>query len=129
MCTSIGTEAQALPVLHRQTTALCAESDDDTRVEIIDDAVAALERAAAVLKVGALFEEWGTLDIKTGIDLYQEVRRFETRLIKHAMQEAGGSLARAARLLGLNKTTLYEKIKRYGIGKQQAVDTSSRQAS
>ena len=85
------------------------------RLRVINDAVAALERAATVLRVESLAEEWGELDVESGIDLHQEVRRFETRLIKHALHEADGNQSRAARLLGLNKTTLHEKIKRYGI--------------
>lgn len=85
------------------------------RLELIASAALALEKAAGVLSREALLEEWYSLDIRDGIDLYQEVRRFETYLIKRALREAGGSQSKAARLLGLNKTTLYEKIKRYEI--------------
>lgn len=54
-------------------------------------------------------------DISRGIDLHNEVRRFETRLIERALEETDGHQSRAARLLGLKVTTLNEKIKRYGI--------------
>lgn len=54
-------------------------------------------------------------DIQSGIDLHEEVRRFEIRLIKLALQETDGRQVRAANLLGIKMTTLNEKIKRYGI--------------
>lgn len=54
-------------------------------------------------------------DIQSGIDLHEEVRRFEIRLIKLALQETDGRQVRAADLLGIKMTTLNEKIKRYGI--------------
>lgn len=54
-------------------------------------------------------------DISRGIDLYNEMRRFETRLIARALEETDGHQVSAARLLGLKVTTLNEKIKRYGI--------------
>jgi DNA-binding protein Fis len=91
------------------------ENRNSERLGIIKDAVAALERASVVLRAEALIKEWDSLDIKSGINLYQEVRRFETWLIKRALQETDGNQSRAARLLGLNTSTLHEKMKRYGI--------------
>lgn len=55
------------------------------------------------------------LDLTRGIDLYEEVRRFEVRLIRQALEETDGHQVRAAQILGLKLTTLNEKIKRYGI--------------
>lgn len=49
------------------------------------------------------------------ISLYDEVRRFETDLIRRALIRAGGNQRRAARLLGVKVTTLNTKIKRYKI--------------
>jgi transcriptional regulator with GAF, ATPase, and Fis domain len=94
--------------------ARAREKRNYERAEVIDEAVAALERAAAVLRAEAIGGECDSLDLKGGIDLYQEVRRFEARLIRLALQEAG-SQAGAARLLGVKASTLNEKIKRYGI--------------
>jgi DNA-binding protein Fis len=54
-------------------------------------------------------------EISRGIDLYQETCRFEIRLIQKALEATDGNQVRAARLLGLNNTTLNAKIKRYGI--------------
>lgn len=49
------------------------------------------------------------------IKLNDEVRRFETDLIRTALEKTGGNQARAARLLGVKHTTLNAKIKRYRI--------------
>lgn len=47
--------------------------------------------------------------------LQEEVQRFETELIRTALERTGGNQARAARLLGVKHTTLNAKIKRYRI--------------
>lgn len=47
-----------------------------------------------------------------GVDLVATVARIEQELIAQAMESAGGVKARAAALLGINRTTLVEKIKR-----------------
>jgi DNA-binding NtrC family response regulator len=54
-------------------------------------------------------------DVERGIDLFDEVERFETALIRRALRVTQGSQTRAARLLGINATTLNYKIKRYNI--------------
>ena len=55
------------------------------------------------------------IDISRGVNFYDEVRRFETDLIRRALDQTGGHQSRAARLLGLNATTLNSKIKSYNI--------------
>ncbi|MDQ1559952.1 MAG: hypothetical protein QOD32_3012 [Pyrinomonadaceae bacterium] len=55
------------------------------------------------------------VDIGRGIDFYDEVRRFEVDLIRRALEQTGGHQSRAARLLGMNATTLNSKIKTYNI--------------
>jgi transcriptional regulator with GAF, ATPase, and Fis domain len=55
------------------------------------------------------------IDISHGVNFYNEVRRFETDLIRRALDQTGGHQSRAARLLGLNATTLNSKIKTYNI--------------
>ena len=56
-----------------------------------------------------------TIDVAHGIDFYDEVRRFEIDLIRRALEQTGGHQSRAARLLGMNATTLNSKIKTYNI--------------
>jgi DNA-binding NtrC family response regulator len=54
-------------------------------------------------------------DIGRGINFYDEVRRFEIDLIRRALDQTSGHQSRAARLLGMNATTLNSKIKTYNI--------------
>lgn len=53
----------------------------------------------------------GTLPAQ-GIDLRAAVEEFETRMILQALERTGWNKNRASRLLGLNRTTLVEMIKR-----------------
>jgi DNA-binding NtrC family response regulator len=55
------------------------------------------------------------IDIARGVNFYDEVRKFEVDLIRRALEQTGGHQSRAARLLGLNATTLNSKIKTYNI--------------
>jgi DNA-binding NtrC family response regulator len=54
-------------------------------------------------------------DLGRGINFYDQVRRFEIDLIRRALEQTGGHQSRAARLLGMNATTLNSKIKTYNI--------------
>ena len=54
-------------------------------------------------------------EIGRGINFYEEVRRFEIDLIRRALEQTSGHQSRAARLLGMNATTLNSKIKTYNI--------------
>lgn len=49
------------------------------------------------------------------IRLDDEVKRFEIDLIRAALDKAHGNQSRASRMLGIKKTTLNAKIKRYQI--------------
>ncbi len=56
-----------------------------------------------------------TLSFSEGVDFYDEVKRFETGLIRLALDHTRGHQAQAARLLRIKPTTLNSKIKLYGI--------------
>ncbi|BCL76280.1 sigma-54-dependent Fis family transcriptional regulator [Jeongeupia sp. HS-3] len=51
------------------------------------------------------------------LDLPALVERFERNLIDDAMQRAGGQVSAASVSLGMPRKTLYDKIKRYGLGR------------
>ncbi len=55
------------------------------------------------------------IDLARGVNFYDEVKRFEIDIIRRALDQTGGHQSRAARLLGLNPTTLNSKIKSYNI--------------
>ena len=87
------------------------------RLEKIKEMAAALlDEAESLDHENALAEASVTvnnLTRKTAVDFFEEVRRFEMRLISRALELTGGNQARAARLLRLGTTTLNYKIKIY----------------
>jgi sigma-54 specific flagellar transcriptional regulator A len=52
-------------------------------------------------------------DLKDGIDLKDHLSAIEIGLIRQAMEEADGTVAEAARLLKIRRTTLVEKLRKY----------------
>ena len=96
-----------------------AESPDQDRIQrVVDLADALLSEAETLARDKAFTAETNKLrplDLLSGIDFYDEVQRFETRLIEMALGETGGNQARAARLLGIKATTLNSKIKLFNI--------------
>jgi DNA-binding NtrC family response regulator len=48
-----------------------------------------------------------------GIDLKDHLSGIEMGLIRKALEEADGTVAEAARLLGMRRTTLVEKLRKY----------------
>jgi DNA-binding NtrC family response regulator len=68
----------------------------------------------AALQVGG--QKIATLiDLSRGISFYDEVNRFQIELIRRALEITGGHQSRAAKLLGMNTTTLNSKIRYYNI--------------
>jgi DNA-binding NtrC family response regulator len=59
------------------------------------------------------------VDISYGVNFYDEVKKFEIDLIRRALDQTAGHQSRAARLLGLNATTLNSKIKSYNLIRQK----------
>ena len=47
-----------------------------------------------------------------GVDLTARLEAYESQLLDEAMRRSEGNKSKAARLLGLNRTTLVEKLKR-----------------
>ncbi len=50
-----------------------------------------------------------------GLDLRAHVAAIEESLIRQALTRCNGVVAQAARLLGLRRTTLVEKLRKFGI--------------
>ena len=86
---------------------------DEITVECLRPEVRNPELAFEMMKDSEGFS--ADIDISRGVNFYDEVRRFEIDLIRRALDQTGGHQSRAARLLGLNATTLNSKIKTYNI--------------
>ncbi len=79
------------------------------KVKTLKELTLALLREVESLKGHEKFEG------RPNLDFADEVRRFETELIRWALMHTGGHQRRAARMLNLKVTTLNAKIKRYRI--------------
>ena len=69
----------------------------------------ALQEAPAAL----LYEITGVALPSGGIDLKDHLSAIEIGLIRKALEEADGTVAEAARLLRIRRTTLVEKLRKY----------------
>jgi DNA-binding NtrC family response regulator len=93
--------------------AVVIATTDEITVECLRPEVRDPEAAMSMIRAAV-----GTsagIDMNRGVNFYEEVKRFEIDLIRRALEQTGGHQSRAARLLGLNATTLNSKIKNYNI--------------
>jgi DNA-binding NtrC family response regulator len=95
-----------------ERAVVIAPGNEVTR-ECLRPEIADPQSALAAVREGA--GSSASIDIGRGINFYDEVRRFEIDLIRRALDQTGGHQSRAARLLGMNPTTLNSKIKTYNI--------------
>lgn len=93
--------------------AVVIAQTDEITVECLRPEVRDPEAALAMIKETE--GSAGDIDIARGVNFYDEVKKFEIDLIRRALDQTGGHQSRAARLLGLNATTLNSKIKSYNI--------------
>jgi len=58
---------------------------------------------------------------RDGLDIKEHLNNLEYVLIKQALDEAGGVVAHAAERLRLRRTTLVEKLRKYGLARTEEV--------
>ena len=73
------------------------------------------EIALALIEEVEALEFVRSVNLRRGISLPEELRHFEIHLIQSALERTGGHQTRAAQLLGINLTTLHNKLKRLEI--------------
>lgn len=80
-----------------------------------------LDRSELKQKLGELLstyenlvEEQGT-EFSDEFNLSEHIQEYEIKIIRRALSITGGNQRAAAKLLGLNYTTLNNKVKRYGL--------------
>lgn len=73
----------------------------------LDEKVSGMEQAAPPRRSGNLPE--------SGVDLKKQMADIEVQYIREALELSDGVVAQAAKLLGLRRTTLVEKLRKYGI--------------
>ena len=72
-----------------------------------------LELAGRAIDVQGGIDVKRGVDLKDGIDLKDHLSAIEIGLIRQALEEADGTVAEAARLLKIRRTTLVEKLRKY----------------
>ena len=119
-----------------ETDALWDAADGlDAEPEAGEDTAAAFD-AALEAELGAVFphapvvkarsvsaQEFdirAVMQSEDGFNLRDFIAQVETEFIKTALQDAGGSVTGAARILGFQRTTLIEKIRKFSIDRPTA---------
>jgi transcriptional regulator with PAS, ATPase and Fis domain len=75
-----------------------------------------IEDLPPALRTNVIDLESGTLELPaSGVDLRTLLAQLEERLIGQALERTGGNKNRAAELLGMNRTTLVEKLRRRNV--------------
>jgi sigma-54 specific flagellar transcriptional regulator A len=77
------------------------------------------ERYRAHLPAAACSDPRGALP-PDGLDLKDHLAQLELTLIREALQRSNGTVAEAARLLRMQRTTLVEKLRKYRVDSQVA---------
>ena len=68
------------------------------------------------------YDPWATPRLpREGLDLKEHINNLEYNLIKQALDDAGGIVAHAANRLKLRRTTLVEKMRKYGLQRSDEV--------
>lgn len=92
-----------------------ANIDEQKSASAISKTKTLKQLALRLLLEAQALNEMPTLDVRSGVDFYEEVKRFEVDLIERALSCTQGNQVRAARLLKMKVTTLNTKIKHYDI--------------
>lgn len=90
--------------------------EDELRDMVMESATANSPMTpSGIFQTGEGRASAGTLLPPGGIDLRSAVDAFENNLIRQALERTRWNKNQAAKLLGLNRTTLVEMLKRKGI--------------
>lgn len=65
-------------------------------------------------------------ELGPGFKLNDELQKFEMDMIRHALYLSNGHQTFAAKLLGIKKTTLHAKLKRFAIDRKMQLQTSEK---
>ena len=101
-------------VIEQLVRSLHAEGPSG-RLDVLKEISVALSAAVELLAESRRVPATPEFDVSRGIDFYDEVSRFETNIIRRALEQTHGNQKRAADLLGIKKTTINAMIRRYGI--------------
>jgi two-component system, response regulator AauR len=98
------------PQLDRQTMSALMSHDWPGNVRELRNVA---ERYALGLPA---FKKPGSSTTAQSLGFSEAVEAFERNLLSEALQRSGGNLSQASQELGMAKTTLFDKVKKYGLG-------------
>lgn len=104
---------QDLPAKYRGDRATQPNTIAPTTTDTVDAAT-----ASAPMTLDALPSTAITKLPEDGLDLRDHIAGIELTLINEALRRTQGVVAHAAQLLGLRRTTLVEKLRKYGIDRE-----------
>ena len=84
---------------------------------LVSEAEISLEDLPGHIRAEPASQPWAPRVPSTGLNFNAVVGRFESDLIEQALEQTHWNKNRAAQLLDLNRTTLFEKIKKRGISR------------
>jgi sigma-54 specific flagellar transcriptional regulator A len=119
-------QATDLPQAYRRGIPMAAVESAETR-STVPSLVAAAERkaekATEALPVQDVISAADLAQLPPdGVDLKDHIANIELSLIKQALRQANGVVAHAAKLLNTRRTTLVEKLRKYGLQRDDAAD-------
>ncbi|GGD42020.1 sigma-54 dependent transcriptional regulator [Pseudoxanthomonas indica] len=99
----------------------------DVPAVVFDEAAAVAQAPAVAGDAAAPASAVAQMDRlpEDGLDLREHIARIELNLIRDALDRAGGVVAHAAQLLGLRRTTLVEKLRKYGVEREETLVTEN----
>ena len=100
--------ARKLKFVKEENFRLSSIKTKDKEISILDSPIDEVQRVIALAQGGQDFPD-------EGVELKQRLLEIETHLIREALSKAKGNVSKTARLLSLQRTTLIEKINKYGI--------------
>ena len=100
--------ARKLKFAKEENFRLSSIKPKDKENSILDSPIDEVQRVIALAQGGQDFPD-------EGVELKQRLLEIETHLIREALSKAKGNVSKTARLLSLQRTTLIEKINKYGI--------------
>jgi sigma-54 specific flagellar transcriptional regulator A len=103
-----GVDTDSMDARPMRTLAPDADHEDATLCDAHDE-----DGGAAVVEFAEVAELVGIQLPRGGIDLKDHLSAIEVGLIRKALKEADGTVAEAARLLRMRRTTLVEKLRKY----------------
>jgi sigma-54 specific flagellar transcriptional regulator A len=111
-------QASELPLAYRRGISVKLPSPMESSLsedfQAATNEIVAVPESATRISESQLMQDFSQLP-PDGVDLKDHIANIELRLIKQALCQANGVVAHAAKLLNTRRTTLVEKLRKYGL--------------